>query len=118
MLEKILALLQERGIEQQKLADYLGINQQVITDWKGGRSKSYRKYVGKIAEFFGISPDYLFNSKPIPSESAAQNKTEKRLLLLARKAADIPDEQRERIIKNFEDNIDIYLKARGIHKED
>ena len=42
-LERILSLIEERGIQQQELSDYLGINKQVITDWKSGKSKSYKK---------------------------------------------------------------------------
>lgn len=116
-LDKILALIEERGIQQQDLSDFLGINKQVITDWKSKKSKSYTKYLGKIAEYFNVSSDYL-QGVQVTNESTAQNNTERKVLLLARKAADIPDEQRERIIKNFEDTIDIYLKAKGISKED
>jgi transcriptional regulator with XRE-family HTH domain len=116
-LDRIMSLIAERGIEQQKLADYLGINKQVITDWKSGKSKSYNKYLGKIAEFFNVSSDYLQGIR-FSDEATAQNSTERRVLLLARKAADIPEEQRERIIKNFEDTIDLYLGSKDINKED
>ena len=115
-LDKILSLLNERGVEQA-LADYLGVNKQVITDWKSGKSKSYIKYIGKISQYFGVSSDYLQGIQTT-NEMTAQNSTERKVLLLARRAADIPDEQRERIIKNFEDNIDLYLKAKGVSEEE
>jgi hypothetical protein len=38
---------------------------------------------------------------------------EKELIILARKALVIPDEQRKRLFRNFEDNIDTYLDAMG-----
>lgn len=116
-LERILSLIEERGIQQQELSDYLGINKQVITDWKSGKSKSYKKYIGKIAEFFNVTSDYL-QGLQIANEATAQNSTERKVLLLARKAADIPPKERDRIIKTFEDTIDVYLKARGISKEE
>lgn len=44
--------------------------------------------------------------------------TERKLKLLARHLDQIPEEQRERLIKNFEDTIDLYFDAMGIPKED
>lgn len=115
-LQKIIRLMEEKQVEQQELARYLGINKQAITDWKSGKSKSYQKYLGRIAEFFNVSSDYLLDIQE--SEAKAQNSTERKLLLLARKAADIPENQREEIIKLFENTIDIYLKAKGKSEED
>lgn len=45
-------------------------------------------------------------------------KTEQKLKLLARHLDEIPDDKREKLIKNFEDSIDVYLDALGISKED
>lgn len=40
-------------------------------------------------------------------------RTEDKLRLLARHLDEIPEENRERIIKNFEDTIDLYLSVAG-----
>ena len=45
-----------------KLATFLGLNRQAVTDWKAGRSKSYAKYLPQIADFFGVSVDYLLGN--------------------------------------------------------
>lgn len=58
-VKRIFYLLENRKIEQKELADYLGTNKQTITDWKRGKTKSYKKNIDKIAEFFGVSVDYL-----------------------------------------------------------
>lgn len=58
-VKRIFYLLENRKIEQKELADYLGTNKQTITDWKRGKTKSYNKNIDKIAEFFGVSVDYL-----------------------------------------------------------
>lgn len=55
----ILHLLNEHKKKQSELCEYLGISQQRFTDWKSGRVKSYSKYLDRIAEFFGVSVDYL-----------------------------------------------------------
>ena len=44
----------------------------------------------------------------------AQNETERKLLVLCRKANDVSEEEREDIINLFENTIDLYLKAKGI----
>ena len=58
-IDKISALLSEQGKKQKDLTDYLGIPKAAFTDWKSGRVKSYTKYLPQIAEFFGVSVDYL-----------------------------------------------------------
>jgi len=73
----------------------------------------------KVADYFMITTDELTGRNITKNEeSHAQNNTERRLLLLARKAMDIPENQREDIIKMFEKTIDVYLNAKGIKGDD
>ena len=58
-LSKIIELMNKNNLGNQELASALGLNRQLITDWKAGRSKSYKKYLPQIAEFFGVTVDYL-----------------------------------------------------------
>ncbi len=63
-INKIIELLAERNLEQQALTDYLGLHKSTFTVWKSGKSKSYKKYIEKIAEFFQVSTDtLLYHSK-------------------------------------------------------
>ena len=62
VLYNILRLLEERNIQQKELSDYLGLSKNTITGWKNGNNTSYRKYLPKIAEFFGISVDSLLGN--------------------------------------------------------
>ena len=55
--------------------------------------------------------------QPLPSASAKTPEEEK-MLLLARKAPDIPKEQRHKIIQTFEDTIHLYLEAQGLKKKE
>lgn len=52
-------LLKEQGKKQKDLTDFLGIGENRFTDWKSGRITSWNKYVPQIAEFLGVSTDYL-----------------------------------------------------------
>ena len=51
------------GREQRELTNYLGLNSVAFSEWKSGKSKSYRKYLIEIAEFFNVSIDYLVYGK-------------------------------------------------------
>ena len=72
-LDKILSLLTEKGIQQKTFAENIGVAKHTITDWKNGRSKSYMKYIDKIADFFDVSADYLLektdDKSPLPKEA-------------------------------------------------
>lgn len=72
-LDKILSLLTEKGIQQKTFAENIGVTKHTITDWKNGRSKSYMKYIDKIADFFDVSVDYLLektdDKSPLPKEA-------------------------------------------------
>ena len=63
-LEKILNLMKDNNCDNQQLAIALGLNRQVVTDWRAGRSKSYKKYLYQIADYFNVSVDYLLGNAP------------------------------------------------------
>lgn len=44
---------------KKDLAEGIDINQNIITAWLGGRTESYKRYVPKIAAFYGVSSDWL-----------------------------------------------------------
>lgn len=61
ILDRIVILLGTR--EQKELTDFLKLKKSAFTDWKSGKSNSYRKYLIEIAEFFNVSLDYLVYGK-------------------------------------------------------
>lgn len=52
---KIVKLMNDKGVSQSDLADYLGVGRQKVSDWKRGSIKSWLKYIDKIAECLGVS---------------------------------------------------------------
>jgi len=78
-LEKIQMLLREQKKTQKELMDYLGLGKTAFTGWKNGSNTSYKKHIDKIAEFFGVSTDYLLGrtnvweeeNEPFDSRSAS-----------------------------------------------
>ena len=60
---KIIELMNQNHCDNQELASALGLNRQVVTDWKAGRSKSYQKYLPQIADYFGVTVAYLLGKE-------------------------------------------------------
>ena len=60
-----------------------------------------------MASFFEVSTDYLLGLSDDENE---------RIKLIARHLEQIPEEDREQLVKNFEQTIDIYLSAKGLKK--
>ena len=113
-------LLNERGVTAYKVSKETGDTQSTLSDWKRGRSTPKTDNMKKIADYFGVSIDYLMTGKESNDENTstekdyAKNETERKLLVLCRKANDVSEEEREDIINLFENTIDLYLKAKGI----
>ena len=69
-IDKILLLLKEQHKKQKDLTDYLNISKGVFTDWKSGKNNSYLKHIGKIAEYFDVSVDYLLGKEKSPTANS------------------------------------------------
>lgn len=59
VLDIITQLLKDEGKTQKELCERIGISGNVFTDWKSGRLNSYKKYLPEIADYLGVSVDYL-----------------------------------------------------------
>ena len=91
--QRLRFLRTQRGLTQQQLAQALG-----------GSKSSVNMYEREV------DLDELTGRTQPPPETAE----ERRVRMLARRAAGLPQEEYDRILRNFEDTIDIYLRARGI----
>lgn len=63
--DRIFLLLSESEFDQKFFAEQIGVKPQTISDWKAGRNKSYTKLIDKIAEFFGVTVDYILGKSPV-----------------------------------------------------
>lgn len=70
-LNKIAELLTLQGKRQKDLTDFLGVNKNAYSLWKSGKTTSYNKYIPQIADFFGVSPEYLLGRSDDVGTSAA-----------------------------------------------
>lgn len=56
-------LLELNSIKSAKVAKDTGISNGTFSDWKNGRSNPNPKTLKKIADYFGVSVDYLMTGK-------------------------------------------------------
>lgn len=70
-LNRIVQLIGPKHGAGKQLADYLEINPNVITNWKNGSNKSYRKYLQQISEYFNVSVEYLLGNEELPPKKQA-----------------------------------------------
>ena len=78
MLQRILELVGTKHGSSQELVQALGLSKNTVTDWKAGRLKSYPKYAPQIAEYYGVSVEWLsglsdIKEKKTPSEDGVKN---------------------------------------------
>jgi len=59
MVSRIFNLMEERGIKATNLANAIGLNSAVFTQWKKGLQKPSTDAVIKIAQYFNVTTDYL-----------------------------------------------------------
>ena len=77
VLDRITNALKEKKKTQKELCEYVGISKNAYTNWKSGHMKSYERYLPKIAEFLGVSVDYLLGNtdkKESPSDISEDDK--------------------------------------------
>lgn len=109
--DRIQELCDTNNITVTALERELGFGKGLIRTWKTGSPKY--ENIRKVADYFGVDVADI-TGEGSDDLSKAQNSAERRFLLLARKAADIPEGHREAAIKMFENTIDYYLKVKGI----
>lgn len=125
------SLCKDFGVTPTEVARENGITQQAVSLWKKRGSTPSATTVQKLAHYFDVSIEYLLGAKSSVPEYYSQNQKEseehpdnlsnarqRELVVLARRAEQIPDEDYKRIVKTFEDTIDIYLRARGLDPDD
>lgn len=77
MYEVFEQLLQKYGVTPYKVAKESGVTQTALSNWKSGRSTPTTKTLQKIADYFGVSIDYLMTGKDTDSEPQLTHRDEK-----------------------------------------
>lgn len=63
MYDIFLQLMTEKGVRPKDVARATGVAYTSLTDWKAGRSRPKVDKLQKLADYFGVSVDYLLTGK-------------------------------------------------------
>jgi transcriptional regulator with XRE-family HTH domain len=69
--ERIFDVLKRSGKKQADLAKHVGVRSNTVSDWKNKGINPSADLIPKIAEFLGVSCDYLLTGKEHPGISAS-----------------------------------------------
>lgn len=70
MYEVFEQLLQKKGVSSYKVAKEAGVTQTALSNWKSGRSTPTAKTLQKIADYFGVTIDYLMTGNDSSEQKA------------------------------------------------
>ena len=68
MYEIFEQLLQRYGVTAYKVSKETGVTQSTLSDWKRGRSTPKTENMKKLADYFGITVDYLMTGIDTPKQ--------------------------------------------------
>lgn len=72
----------ERGLSMNSLADEIGANRATFTGWKRG-AKPSNAMLKKVADYFGVTVDWLLSDAPLPGSFEGKQHSEEYLPLSA-----------------------------------
>lgn len=99
-MNRIKMLREQRGIDQKVLAIDLSVSQPTVSDWENGKKMPSNKSAMRMADYFGVSMDYLLGRSTQPNPSSDERNTKKgvKIPVLGRVAAGIPISAIEEIL--------------------
>lgn len=68
-------LRQDKGLNQEQLADQLHVTRQAVSNWETGKTQPDIETLTQIAEYFGVSVERLIYGKEIKEESGETQRT-------------------------------------------
>ena len=71
--ERMFALLSERRVSQEQFASSVGINPRNVSSWQTRGTDPPANVICKIAEFFGVSVEWLLSGEEHPHSSYVNN---------------------------------------------
>lgn len=95
MYEIFEQLLQKHNVKAYQVAKATGITNSTFTDWKNGRSSPKIDKLQKIADYFGVSVDYLMGNEPTEPEQTEVTDNDIKFAFWGGGADEVTDEMLE-----------------------
>ena len=77
--ERIKELRTANGISQLELGKKVSLTQQAIAKWEKGIAEPDSETIAKLADFFGVTTDFLIGKSDIPQPVQYRNESEENL---------------------------------------
>lgn len=103
-IPKLFEYMKQNKITSKALAEGIGVSQGNVSDWKSGRSAPTSDVLAKIADFLGVSVDYLLTGIDTKKEPSQPDDRWKRY---EKQINELPASSQERLMKQFQAMIDI-----------
>lgn len=104
--QRIAHFRKARGITQKDLADNLGIDRTLITNYETGRVRIASETLAHIAIVLGVSADVLLGINQETAPEAISRRFAKRITIIET----FPEVQKKRILRNLDDAIEAQLR--------
>lgn len=95
---------QSSDLSDTKLAEYIGVNKSSVSQWRNQRSEPKSRYISAIAEYLGVSTNYLLTGEegnyyfdPEVAEMAQEMATRPELKVLFKASRNVSKESIEAI---------------------
>lgn len=73
---RLLSLRKEKGVSQADVAEYIGLTVAAYQNYENGRREAGYDTISKLADFYGVTTDYLLGREPAPNPFADLNLSE------------------------------------------
>lgn len=73
--ERLYSLRKGRGVSQEELANVVGVSRQAVQKWEAGTSTPDIQNLSALADYFGVSLDYLVRGMEAPQAEAETQPT-------------------------------------------
>jgi bacteriophage CI repressor helix-turn-helix domain len=105
VIDRIVELLQKKGVSQADICNYIGIKYNVFTTWKTRETDPPTKYLVQICEFLNITLEYLLTGEESKSSNEIHlaNANETTMLNLFRM---LSEKEQDRIIGRLENMVE------------
>lgn len=90
----LLELRKNRGCSQSEVAKYLNITTAAYQNYETGRREANYTNLSKLADFYGVTTDYLLGREPLPDPFADLNLSEKMEASVIEKYMSLPPDMR------------------------
>lgn len=101
-------LLEEKGVTAYRVSVETGVGRSTFTDWKNGRSNPKGEKLRKIADYFGVTVDYLQTGEEkelsLPAQMDLWNelRKDKELLNSLEKYLKLSDEKKKHVLDTID----------------